>query len=71
MLLMVENGIRGGVCHSIYQYPRANNKYLNSYDKNKESSNLQYWDVNNLYGWAMSQKLPVNNFCVDQKYFSI
>ena len=50
MLLMVENGIRGGVCHSIYQYPRANNKYLNNYDKNKESSNLQYWDVNNLYG---------------------
>ena len=32
------------------------------HDKNKELSYLQYWDVNNLYGWAMLQKLPVNNF---------
>ena len=30
--------------------------------KNKESLYLQYWDANNIYGWAMSQKLPVNNF---------
>ena len=35
---------------------------MKDYDKNKESSYLQYWDVNNLYGWAVSQKLPVNNF---------
>ena len=35
---------------------------MKDYDKNKESSYLQYWDVNNLYGWVMSQKLPVNNF---------
>ena len=62
MLLMVEKGIRGGICHSIYRYAKANNKYMKDYDKNKESSYLQYWDVNNLYGWAMSQKLPVNNF---------
>ena len=62
MLLMVEKGIRGGICHSIYWYAKANNKYMKDYDKNKESSYLQYWDVNNLYGWAMSQKLPVNNF---------
>ena len=35
---------------------------MKDYDKNKESSYLNYWNVNNLYGWAMSQKLPVNNF---------
>ena len=35
---------------------------MKDYDKNKESSYLQYWDVKNLYGWAMSQKLPINNF---------
>ena len=35
---------------------------MKDYDKNKESSYRQYWDVNDLNGWAMSQKLPVNNF---------
>ena len=35
---------------------------MKDYDQNKESSYLNYWDVNNLYGWAMSQKFPVNNF---------
>ena len=61
MLLMVEKGIRGGICHSIYLYAKANNKNMKDYGKNKESSYLQYWDVNNLYGWAMSQNLPVRN----------
>ena len=59
---MVEKGINWGICHSIHQYPKANNKDIKDYDKSKESSYLKYWDVNNLYGWAMSQKLPVNNF---------
>ena len=45
MLLMVEKGIRGGIFHSLYRYAKANNKYMK----------------NNLYGCAMSQKLPVNN----------
>ena len=62
MLLMIEKGIRGGICHSIYRYAKTNNKYMKGYVKNKESSYLQYWDVNNLYVWAMSQKFPVNNF---------
>ena len=59
---MVEEGIRGGICHSIHRYAKANNKYMKNYDKNKESSYIQYLDANNLYVWAISQKLPVNNF---------
>ena len=62
ILLMVDKGIRRGICHSIYRYAKANNKYMKDYDENKESSYIQYWDVNHLYGWAVSQKLPVNNF---------
>ena len=41
MLLIVEKDIRGGICHSIYRYVKANNKYMTDYDKNKESSYLQ------------------------------
>ena len=59
---MVDKGIRGGICHSIYRYAKTNNKYVKDYDKNKQSSYIQFCDVNNLYGWAMSQNLPVNNF---------
>ena len=59
---MVEKIIRGGICHSIYEYAKANNKYMKDYDKHKESSYIQYCNVNNLFGWAMSQKLSVNNF---------
>ena len=62
MLLMVENGIRVGISHSIYRFEKANNKYMNDYHKNKKSLCVQYWDVNKSYGWEMSQKLPVNNF---------
>ena len=58
MLSMIEKGIRGGICHSIYQCAKANNKYMKNYDKNKESSYIQ----DNLCGWAMLQKHPVNNF---------
>ena len=62
MLLMVEEGIKGEICQAIYRYAKANNKYMNNYDKSIESSYLMYLDANNLYGWAMSQKLPVNGF---------
>ena len=60
MLLMVEKGIRGGICHAIYRYAKANNKYMKNYNKYKGHSFLQYLDDNNLYGSAMSQKLPVS-----------
>ena len=62
MLLMVEKGIRGGICHTIYRYAKANNKYMKNYNEDKEESFLQYLDDNNLYGWALSQKLPVSGF---------
>ena len=48
MPLMAEKGTRGGICHSIYQYSKANNKYMKYYDKNKESPYIKYWEVNNL-----------------------
>ena len=62
MLLMVEEGIRGRVCQAIHHYETANNKYMKNYNKNVISSYLQYLDANNLYGWAMSKKLPVREF---------
>ena len=55
MLLMVEKGIRGRICYSIYRYAKANNKYMKDYDKNKELPCIQYWDVNNLYVWETSK----------------
>ena len=55
---MAEKGIRD----AIYQYVKANNKFMKDYDESKESLYLNYWDVNNLYGQAMSQKLPVDGF---------
>ena len=62
MLLMIEKGIRGGICHSVYRHARANNKYMKIYDKNKESSFIIYMDANNLYGHAMTKTLPVDGF---------
>ena len=61
MLMMFEDGIRGGMCQAVHRYYKANNKYMNNYDKNKISF-LLYLDANNLYGWTMSQKLPLVNF---------
>ena len=49
MFLMVEKGNRGGICHAINRYAKANNKCMKNYDKNKESSYLICLDVNNLY----------------------
>ena len=62
MLLMVEEGIRRRICHSIHRYAKANNKFMKIYNNNEESSYILYLDANNLYGWVMSIKLPVNGF---------
>ena len=62
MLLMVEKGIRSGMCQAIQRYAKADNRYMKNYDKNIVLSYLMYLDANNLYGWAISQKLPVNGF---------
>ena len=62
LLLMVQKGIRGGICHAIHQYVKANSKYIEDYDRNNESSYLTYWDLVNLHRWAMSQKFSVNGF---------
>ena len=50
MLLMVEKGIRGGICHAVYRYAKASNKYMKNYNKYKEESFIQYLDANSLCG---------------------
>ena len=62
MLIIYAEGTRGGMCQAVYRYAKANNKYMENCDRNIKSSFLEYVDANNLYGWAMSQKLPVRNF---------
>ena len=62
MLMLFEQGIRGGICTAIRYYAEANNKYMKNYDSTKKSIYLMYVDANNLYGYAMSQKLPIKNF---------
>ena len=69
MLLMVVKWSEEGICHTIHRYIKANNRYMKDYDKNKESSYLKYLDVNNLYGWAMSEKLSANSFEWIEKTF--
>ena len=54
-LLMIEVGIRGGMCQSLHRYGKANNKYMKNYNRSIESSYLMYLD-------AVSKKLPVNGF---------
>ena len=62
MLLMVERRTRGGICQAMHRYDKANNRYMKNCDKDIILSYLVYLDSNNLYGWAMSQTLPVNGF---------
>ena len=60
--LFIEKGLRGGISYIAHRYARANNKYLSDYNPEIDDSYLTYQDANNLYGWAMIQKLPTSNF---------
>ena len=71
MLLMVEKRTRGGICHVIHRYGKAKDKYMKNYDKNIESSYPMYLDGNNLYEWAMSQKLPVDGLKWIKSYLNL
>ena len=62
MLIMFEQGIRGGISQISKRYASANNKYMKDFDESKPSTFIQYLDANNLYGWAMTQKLPTGGF---------
>ena len=57
MLLMIEEGIRGGICHAVHRYAKANNKYMKNYDKTKESSYIQYLDANKLIWCSYVRKI--------------
>ena len=60
--LFIEKGMRGGISTITHRHAVANNKYMKNYNPEVESSYLIYLDANNLYGWAMSQSLPVGDF---------
>ena len=62
MLLMIEKGIRGGISIISNRYGKANNKYMKDFNQKELIKFLMYVDANNLYGWAMSQKLPIHSF---------
>ena len=64
----VQNNIKGGISSSMKRYSKANNKYMDDYDKSKPSSYLMYLDANNLYGWAMTQCLPHSDFKLLDKF---
>ena len=54
MILMIEEGIRGDICQTTHRYAKANNKHMKNYDKNIESSYIEYLEANSLYVWVMS-----------------
>ena len=60
--LFIEDGIRGGVAVISHRHAKANLPSLPDYDYTKPKEHLIYWDANNLYGWAMSQPLPISDF---------
>jgi len=61
-ILFIERGIRGGLSQCSKRYVKANNKYLDDFNSSKDSSYLIYLDINNQYGWGMSNYLPTGGF---------
>lgn len=64
-------GIRGGISQCSRRFVEANNKYMDSFDKDKESSYIMYVDCNNLYGYSMMQHLPIRGFKWCEREFSV
>ena len=62
MFQFIEKRIRCGVSYIANRYGNANNKYMKEYNEKTPSKYIMYLDANNLYGWAMSQYLPIGNF---------
>ena len=60
--LIIEKGFRGGISYIAKKYAKGNNNYINDYDPKKPSTFITYLDMNNLYGWAMSEYLPYGGF---------
>ena len=62
LVLLFEKRIRGGISQAMQRYASANNKYMPNYNSKVLSTYLMYVDGNDLYGWTMAKKLPINNF---------
>ena len=60
--LFIEKGLRRGISYMVKRCAKANNKYMHDYDPKKPSTFISYFDMNNLYGWTMSENLPYERF---------